>query len=108
MSDLLARVQLLVNQGEIRVSVHGFREIAADAILLDDVMAGIATAIAIEEYPDFAKGPCILVLQRDRDNRAVHVVWGIARNLTAPAVLVTAYRPDPDRWSADFLKREQP
>ena len=107
MSESLARLRVLVGQGEVRVSLHGFRELAADDILLNDVVAGINAAIVIEEYPDFSRGPCVLVLERDNENRPLHVVWGIPRNHTSPAVLVTAYRPDPNRWSADFMKREQ-
>jgi hypothetical protein len=56
MSDILARVRVLVHRGEIRVSLHGFRELTADDILLDDVVTGIDAAIAIEEYPTFVKG----------------------------------------------------
>ena len=45
------------------------------------------------------------MLQRDRDGRPVHVLWGIPGGETGPAVLVTAYRPDPDKWSSDYLRR---
>jgi len=43
MSDTLAGVRELVSHGEIRVSKHGFRELAADQILLHVVVAGIET-----------------------------------------------------------------
>jgi hypothetical protein len=49
MSDTLAGVRELVRRGEIRVSRHGFRELAADEILLHVVAAGIERAIAIED-----------------------------------------------------------
>jgi hypothetical protein len=107
MSDLLSRLRSLVNQGEVRVSLHGFRELAADDIIVDDALAGIDAAIAIEEYPDSAKGPSILVLQWDSENHPVHVVWGIQKNQNSPAVLITAYRPDTERWSVDFMRRKQ-
>jgi hypothetical protein len=106
-SETLLRIQALIARGEVEVSRHGFRELAADVILLDDVVAGIAAAIVIEDYPDFGKGPSVLVLQSDRSNRPVHVVWGIPQGARGPAVLVTAYRPDPQRWSADFTSRRR-
>jgi Domain of unknown function (DUF4258) len=108
MSETLERVQVLIRRGEVEISRHGFRELAADDILLDEVVAGVNAAVTIEDYPAFVKGPSVLVLQRDSANRPVHVVWGIPRGATTPAVLVTAYRPAPERWSEDFLRRRRP
>ena len=59
MSDTLTRVQRLVEGGDVSVSVHGFRELAADDILLDEVTAGVRSAIIIEEYPEAFKGPSV-------------------------------------------------
>jgi Domain of unknown function (DUF4258) len=108
MSDFLIRVQALVRSGEVRLSLHGFRELAADDILLDNIVGSIENAVVIEEYPTFAKGPCVLVLLHDRDSRPVHVLWGIASQQTTPATLITAYRPSLDRWFEGFLKRRKP
>jgi hypothetical protein len=105
MSETLRRVRLLVQRGELQVSQHGFRELTADDILLDDLVAGIESAVVIEDYPDFFRGPSVLVLQRDMQGRPIHVVWGIPKKSMTPAVLVTAYRPDPTRWSDDMTKR---
>jgi hypothetical protein len=90
MSVLLARVQSLAKRGEVGVSRHGLGKMTADDILLDDVVAGVGSAILIEEYPEHAKGPSVLVLQRDGQNRPIHIVWGIAKYTTTPTVLVTA------------------
>jgi hypothetical protein len=67
----------------------------------------VKDAIVVEEYPDFSKGPCILVFQKDRQGKPVHVVWGIPKKDSSIAVLVTAYRPDPVRWSDDFTRRRK-
>ena len=108
MSEFLTRVQALVRRGEVHLSLHGFRELAADDIVLDDIIGSIEKAVLIEEYPAFAKGPCVLVLQCDRVRRPVHVLSGIANQRTTLATLITAYRPSLDRWFEDFLRRRKP
>ena len=81
MSETLLRIVDLVQDGEVRISAHGYDEIAEDGILAGEVIDGVEAAVVIEEYPTYPKGPCVLV--------------------------VTAYRPDPARWTEDFLRRRQ-
>jgi hypothetical protein len=107
MSEILRRVQTLVRGGAYRVSRHGFRELAADDILLEDVLDGIDAAILVEDYPESRKEPSVLVLQYDRNGHPVHVMWGVPKGAGTPAILVTAYRPAPERWSADFMRRNK-
>lgn len=106
MSQTFQLVLELVDRGEARISVHGYDELAKDGILARDVVAGVRDAKVLEDYPDYPKGSCVLVLQRDSQNQPIHVVWGIPRGASTPAVLITAYRPDIDRWTADFTKRK--
>ena len=105
MSDTLRRVVELIRDGDVLISTHGYDEMAEDGILAREAIEGAAAAPMVEDYPEYGKGPCTLVLQRDRNGRPIHVVWGIPRGQVSPAVLVTAYRPDPIRWTDDFLRR---
>ena len=107
MSDTLRRVRDLVARKQVLVSAHGYDELADDDISAGDAIAGHASAVLVEDYPSSSKGPSVLVLQKDGDNRPVHVVWGIPSGQEGPAVLVTAYRPDPARWSVDFMRRKR-
>lgn len=106
MSETLKRIRELAGRREVYVSDHGYDELANDGIFIQDILAGVLDAIVIEDYPDYYKGPSVLVLQRD-ELGAIHVVWGLGKSTTSPAVLITAYRPDPDKWSKDFLRRKQ-
>ncbi len=105
MIDILERVRALVAQGNVLVSAHGYDELAQDGISVADVVAGVAAALPVETYPDYHKGPSVLVLQYDSAGHPIHVLWGIPRDSQEPAVVVTAYRPDPGRWSDGFTRR---
>ena len=105
MSQTLERVRGLVRAGDYRLSEHGRRRLADAGVREEEAVAGIAEAKMVEDYPGFAKGPCVLVLQRDDDGVPYHVLWGTPMRLERPAVLITGYRPDPRLWSEDFRRR---
>jgi hypothetical protein len=61
----------------------------------------------VPSHPPHKATGSVLVLQRDRQGRPVHVVWGIPKGQDSPAVLITAYRPDPEKWKDGFSRRKQ-
>jgi hypothetical protein len=105
-SDIISTVRALIADDKFRISAHALKELLNDDLLIEPLVTGIASAVPLEEYPQYHKGPCVLVLQTDERGRPIHLLWGIPAGATEPAVLITAYIPDPDRWNDDFTRRK--
>jgi hypothetical protein len=79
MSRTLELVQRLMAEGQVRISDHGYDEMAADGVLIREILNGIGEAVVVEDYPEYFKGPCVLVLQRDSLAAPIRAVWGSPR-----------------------------
>jgi hypothetical protein len=101
---LFAALQALVATRDWRVSDHAYDRITMRGLSVSAIVDGIAFGVPIEHYPDYYAGPCVLALQNDRQG-PVHALWGLEKHTSRPAVLVTAYRPDPQFWKADNRSR---
>ena len=106
MSETFDKVCVLVERGEVKVSDHGYDEMSDEDILAREVLAGVSEGIVVEDYPTYAKGPVCSCCKEIWISVRSHVVWGIPKGLSSPAVVVTAYRPNPDLWSEDFTRRK--
>lgn len=107
MSQTLSKILELIAREDVRVSEHGYDELVNDGLLFEDILYAVQKAEVVEDYPDYHKGPCVLVLQRTFKGEPIHVLWGVPKGATSPAVLITAYRPQPERWSDNFLRRRE-
>ena len=107
MSVTFDSIRTLISEGDVRISEHGYDELAADGLLARELVEGVEAAEVIEDYPNYSKGPCVLLLQRTKDGRSVHAVWGLPFGHTNPAVLITAYLPDPEKWEPGFKRRRK-
>jgi len=105
LSEFVEKVRALVRAGDVRISEHGYDELAEDGLTAREVLGGIHKATVVEEYLNYPKGPCVLFLEKDRRGEPIHVVWGIPKGHDKPVVLVTAYRPDREQWDNTFTRR---
>ena len=100
------RILELATRREVLISDHAYEKAEKEGILITSIIAALADAEVIEDYPNAWKGPSVLLLHSDVDGNAIHTVWGLARGSTGPAALITCYKPDPLLWSYDFRKRK--
>jgi hypothetical protein len=59
MADTREKIIKLIKNGEIKISEHGYDELAADGITVRDIVTGILDGVVLEEYPEYPKGPCV-------------------------------------------------
>jgi len=107
LSKTLENIKALICKSELRITDHGYDELSSDTLLAREVVEGASEAVVVEDYPDYPKGSCVLALQKDREQQPIHAVWGIPKGHSSPAVLITAYRPDPEIWEDDYLRRRK-
>lgn len=107
MSELPTKIRELAEIGKVRISEHGYDELSDDQIPVRDVIRGLREPVLVEEYPESGRGPAVLVLEYDRNEQPIHVVWGIPAGHETPAVLITAYRPNAEKWHDNFVTRRK-
>jgi len=100
------KVLKLIADNDVRISDHGYDELANDNLSVREIISGAGESVLLEDYPEFKKGSSILVLQKDKRHKPIHVVWGIPFGFNRPAVLITAYRPNPEKWTKDYTQRK--
>ncbi len=106
MNPTFERIRVLISQRKVRISVHAYHRMSKRGILPTEVIKGALNGEVLEDYPKFHLGPAVLLLQGDDEHRPLHSVWGIEKGTDEPAVLMTAYRPDPSEWTDDFRRRK--
>lgn len=84
MSQTFNRIIDLIEKREIKISNHGYDELAEDDLSVREIIESVKEGKVVEDYPEYPKGPCVLVLQKDSNGNPMHVVWGIPKNTSSP------------------------
>lgn len=86
-----------IRQSRMRISDHADEEAESDRLSFDEIFFSVLQGEIIEEYPDDEPYPSCLIYGDSFKGEPVHSVWAFNKE-TKWAVLITVYRPDPDRW----------
>jgi hypothetical protein len=106
-SETFQRILKLIEQDDHLVSEHAIKSLSDDNIGFVDVLTVLKQRLVVEDYPDYHKGPAVLILNTLESNVLLHTLWGIPAGADRPATLITAYVPDPQKWQPDFLTRRK-
>ena len=99
----ITTIKNLCTDETIEVTQHILLRFQQRSISYSEIKQVILSGEIIEEYPNDYPYPSCLILGKTNNNRILHIVVGIGEN---KLWLITAYIPDPTRWSDDFRKNE--
>lgn len=88
-----------IRNNRIRITNHADEEAQADKLSFDEIFFSVFQGEIIESYPDDKPYPSCLIYGDTFGNKPVHSVWAYNQE-NRWAVLITVYRPDPERWIA--------
>ncbi|MGQ3684260.1 MAG: DUF4258 domain-containing protein [Candidatus Loosdrechtia sp.] len=90
---------------KIRITDHADEEAQADKLKYEEVYFSVLNGEIIEDYPEDKPYPSCLIYGQTFAGEPVHSVWAYNQE-TEWAVLITVYRPDPQRW-IDYKVRKK-
>ena len=96
----LERIRALCQNNNIQWTQHALQRILKRGISQDEVIKALMTGEIIEDYPDDYPNPSGLILGGNK----LHVVCGVDDDRLW---IITAYRPNPDKWENDLKTRKK-
>lgn len=95
-----------VRNNRIRITDHADEEAQADRLSFDEIFFSVLQGEIIEDYPTDKPYPSCLIYGNSFTGEPIHSVWAYNPK-TEWAVLITVYRPDPDRWINRRTRRKR-
>ena len=102
--ETIEQIRYCIRTEGIKVSQHAEKEMADDNVSTPQLLAALLTepVEVIEDYPEDQRGHSHLLLCWLNNSEPLHVCCAIRG---ANAIIITVYRPDPERWLADWRTR---
>jgi hypothetical protein len=95
-----------IRHNRIRITDHADEEAQTDHISFEEIFFSVLQGEIIEEYPTDKPYPSCLIYGDSFSGEPIHSVWAYNPE-TDWAVLVTVYRPDPQRWKDWRTRRKR-
>lgn len=86
-----------IRHDRLRITDHADEEAQANELTFDEIFFSVLQGEIIETYQHDKPYPSCLIYGDTFAGEPVHSVWAYNQN-NQWAVLITVYRPDPDRW----------
>ena len=93
-----------VKDAKVWVTDHAYEEAYNDGWTYEEIYRSVVNGEIIEEYPRGRPYPSCLVYGASPKGEPIHSVWAY-NGSTQSAVLITVYRPDPEKW-IDWRRRK--
>ena len=94
-----------ISKDKINITSHARIEAREDNLSLNEIYHATQNGGIIEHYENDTPYPSCLIYGRNAAGEPLHCVWAFDDS-SGIAVLITVYRPDPDRWT-DWKERKK-
>ena len=101
----ISQIQSLVQEEQILWTEHATIRIRERGIKRADVIECLRNGEIIEQYPTDTPFPSCLVRGECKNGKPLHIVVGL--DFGVQCCMITAYRPDLDKWESDFKTRKE-
>jgi hypothetical protein len=86
-----------ISNNRIRITHHADEEACSDNLTISEIFMSAIEGEIIESYPNDTPYPSCLIYGKNKNSEPIHSVWAFNEE-NSWAVLITVYRPDPERW----------
>lgn len=91
-------------EDHVFVTEHAAERFRQRGIRIRDIRYAVENGEIIEQYPEDYPFPSCLIIGKDKNNKKLHVCMSDEGSASR---IITAYYPDPDKWSNDLKIRKE-
>lgn len=86
-----------IRANRIRITDHADEEAQVDKLSFGEILFSVIQGEIIEDYPKDKPYPSCLIFGQNFRGEPIHSVWAYNEE-NKWSVLITVYRPDPNKW----------